>query len=539
MSQEIPAFIRQHEQTTLPLSIDYSIKFWELSISGTAEREQALVNAKERYLRVYSDAADFRRLRAWQSSGEVARLSAVDARVFKLIYDSYVPNQIEPDILRDIIERETEIENLFNTFRAEFEGGQASDNHLREILHAENHINRRRAAWEASKQVGQAVAPKLLDLIRIRNREARKLGYSDYYSMMFELQELDEAWVFSLFDRLETLSRSAFADMKRSLDGTLKRKYGISEAESYPWLYADPFFQEFPSAGAGESLDDVFKGRDIVSLTRAHYESIGLEIDGLLKSADLYEREGKSQHAFCLDVDHAGDVRVLCNIRDNERWTSTMLHEFGHAVYDKYHDPALPFTLRTPAHILTTEAIAMLNGRMSKNPEWLAKIAGLSAADASRLSETAFQTLRSEMLIFLRWALTLVRFERELYRNPERDLNRLWWEFVERYQLVTPPEGRDLPDWASKNHLATSPAYYQNYVLGELMASQLLGFIHTEVVKAESYIGNPEVGAYLKRSVFEPGARAVWSDMISQATGGRLTPDHFIRQFVENSGNRS
>jgi peptidyl-dipeptidase A len=532
MSQEISAFIQQHEQTAIPLSIDYSVKFWELSIGGTPQREQALVEAKDRYLRLYSDASDFGRLRAWRSSGEANRLSGVEARVFKLIYDSYVPNQIEPEILRDIVERETEIENLFNTFRAEFEGAQASDNQLRDVLHTENRIDRRRAAWEASKQVGHAVAPRLLDLIRIRNREARKLGYSDYYSMMFELQELDEAWVFSLFDRLETLSGSAFAEMKRSLDGTLKRKYGISEAESYPWLYADPFFQEFPTAGAVESLDDIFKGRDIQGLTRAHYQSIGLEIDGLLKSADLYEREGKSQHAFCLDVDHAGDVRVLCNIRNNERWMSTMLHEFGHAVYDKYSDPALPFTLRTPAHILTTEAIAMLNGRMSKNPEWLAKIAGLSAADANRLSATAFQTLRSEMLIFLRWAFTLVRFERELYRNPECDLNRLWWEFVERYQLVTPPKGRNLPDWASKNHLATSPAYYQNYVLGELMASQLLGFIHKEVVKAESYVGNPEVGAYLKRSVFAPGARSVWNDMISHATGEVLTADHFIRQFV-------
>src|SRR5690349_5178585 len=92
-------------------------------------------------------------------------------------------------------------------------------------------------------------------------------------------------------------------------------------------------------------------------------------------------KESRNMHsAWILDRD--GDVRVLCNIRDNERWMSTMLHEFGHAVYDKYHENSLPFTLRTPAHILTTEAIAMLNGRMSKNPEWLMKIGGLSEPEA-------------------------------------------------------------------------------------------------------------------------------------------------------------
>src|SRR5262249_45787063 len=184
------------------------------------------------------------------------------------------------------------------------------------------------------------------------------------------------------------------------------------------------------------------------------------------------------QHAFCMDVDHEGDVRVLCNIRKNERWMSTMLHEFGHAVYDKYNDRSLPFVLRTPAHTLTTEAIAMLNGRMSKDPVWLNVIAGLSVSNAQRVSASARKTLRSEMLIFLRWAVTLVRFERELYRNPEQDLNRLWWQYVERFQKVAPPPGRDHADWASKVHLASSPVYYQNYVLGELMASQILQHIH-------------------------------------------------------------
>jgi peptidyl-dipeptidase A len=531
MSSEINAYIRQHEAEIIPLSRDYSLKFWALSLSGNdPELEKALVTAKERYLRVYNNREEFRRLRAWKASS--AQLGELEARQLKLIHDAFVPNQIDEVVLRDIVERETQIESLFNTFRANFEGGKASDNQLREILRNEPAMTRRREAWEASKQVGHEAVPQLLELIAVRNREARKLGYEDYYSMMFELQELDEKWVFSLFDRLDHLSNAAFTAMKSELDSTLKERYGVGESANYPWLYSDPFFQEYPTAGAKESLDDVFKDSDIEGLTRAHYKSIGLDIDDLLRSADLYEREGKSQHAFCMDVDHEGDVRVLCNVRKNERWMSTMLHEFGHAVYDKYNDRTLPFLLRTPAHTLTTEAIAMLNGRMSKSPEWLTRIAGLSASDAQRVSASAIKTLRSEMLIFLRWAITLVRFERELYRNSGQNLNRLWWEYVERFQKVTPPPNRDRADWASKNHLATSPVYYQNYVLGELMASQLLGYIHREVVKAESYVGNAGVGSYLVEKVFKPGARYDWNTMLRKATGEDLNPAHFIGQFV-------
>src|SRR5207249_6108657 len=174
----------------------------------------------------------------------------IEARQLKLIHDAFVPHQIKEDVLRDIVRRETEIENFFNTFRANFEGSEASDNQLRDVLRNENDITRRRASWEASKQIGREVASQLLELIAIRNREARKLGYPDYYSMMFELQELDEKWVFSLFDRLEQLSERAFTEMKSGLDEALKKKYGIADRESFPWLYSDPFFQEFPSTGA-------------------------------------------------------------------------------------------------------------------------------------------------------------------------------------------------------------------------------------------------------------------------------------------------
>jgi peptidyl-dipeptidase A len=530
MTAEIRGYIGRHENTIVPLHKDYNLKFWELSLDGTQDHEKALVEAKARYLEVYNNREEFSQLREWKSAG--IKLDPIELRQLKLIHDSFVPNQIDPDVLRDIVERETEIENLFNTFRANFEGGKATENELREILRTETDMSRRRTAWEATKQVGHEVAPGLLELIGIRNREARKLGYQDYYSMMFELQELDEAWVFSLFDRLEHLSERAYTEMKAELDAAVKDKYGLTESQTYPWLYSDPFFQEFPAAGAAESLDDIFKHCDIEALTRAHYSSIGLDIEDLIRHADLYEREGKSQHAFCLDMDHEGDVRVLCNIRKNERWMSTMLHEFGHAVYDKYNDRSLPFLLRTPAHTLTTEAIAMLNGRMSKTPEWLVKIGGLSQADAQRVSASAFKTLRSEMLIFLRWAITLVRFERELYRNAGQNLNRLWWEYVERFQKVTPPPNRDQTDWASKNHLATSPVYYQNYVLGELMASQILKYIHREVVKSESFVGNRQVGEYLVEKVFKPGARYEWNTMLANATGETLNPEHFIGQFV-------
>ena len=59
----------------------------------------------------------------------------------------------------------------------------------------------------------------------------------------------------------------------------------------------------------------------------------------MIARSDLYEKPGKSPHAFCTDIDREGDVRVLANIVPNEYWMGTMLHELGHSVYSSKNIP--------------------------------------------------------------------------------------------------------------------------------------------------------------------------------------------------------
>lgn len=67
----------------------------------------------------------------------------------------------------------------------------------------------------------------------------------------------------------------------------------------------------------------------------------------------------------------------------------------------------------------------------------------------------------------------MYRFEQQMYQNPDQDLNALWRDLVEKYQMIKRPANRNEPDRATKIHIATSPCYYHNYLLGELLASQL------------------------------------------------------------------
>ena len=79
MSAEVTSYLRQHQKTIEPLHKDYSLRFWDLSLAGNnREFEKALVESKERYLKVYNNREEFRQLREWNTS--VAEYALVRAR---------------------------------------------------------------------------------------------------------------------------------------------------------------------------------------------------------------------------------------------------------------------------------------------------------------------------------------------------------------------------------------------------------------------------------------------------------------------------
>ena len=271
-------------------------------------------------------------------------------------------------------------------------------------------------------------------------------------------------------------------------------------------------------------------------MPRRFTHGIGLPIDDVIDRSDLYEKPGKSPHAFCTDIDREGDVRVLANIVPNEYWMGTMLHELGHSVYSSKNIPqSVPYVLRTDAHILCTEGVAMMFERFSKNGDWLAKM-GVNVSDPAKYTETGMKMRRNQLLIFSRWCQVMLRFEKSMYADPQQNLNKLWWDLVEKYQLLKRPAGRDEPDFASKIHVVSAPAYYHNYMMGQLFACQVHRAIAREVLKSDNparafYTDNKQVGEFMRTRVFAPGRSLSWNELTKHATGEELNPKAFAAEF--------
>jgi peptidyl-dipeptidase A len=529
-------FVAGHEKRIRPLEVANNLAWWNASTTGSKaafKRKEAAQNKLDDALADRRHFAEAKALRA--ARGEID--DPLMARAVELIYLQYLEKQVDTKLLRQMSAKSNAVEEKFNKFRAKVDGAELTDNQVREILKESVDSKRLKAVWEASKVVGAEVEAELKALVRLRNQAARQLGYANFHALQLHLAEQDGAELLRLFDELDKLTRKPFEAAKADLDARLARRYGVRANELMPWHYHDPFFQDTPKVFAAD-LDAPFRKADIVRMCQRFYASIGLPIDRVLANSDLEEKKGKSPHAFCTDIDRAGDVRVLANIKPNHQWASTMLHELGHSVYTTNNDnvPAtLPYVLRGDAHTLTTEGIAMMFERLASREAFLRGV-GIKVADPKAFDESAAQALRYRLLIFSRWCQVMLRFEKAMYEDPEQDLNKLWWDLVERYQGLKRPAGRNAPDYASKIHIVVAPVYYHNYMMGELFASQLHHAIAREVYGGADpntviYLGNKKVGAFLKQRVFAPGKSRPWNDLTRFATGAPLNARGFAADF--------
>ncbi|WP_077618435.1 M3 family metallopeptidase [Litchfieldia sinesaloumensis] len=522
----IDEFLHEQNRNMEALYKPVLLNHWMAATTGEKVWSEKHEVALNQYFENFSDTNTFQKV---VSLKEDNTLSATEKRQIDDLYNKMITNQLDRNIRQQTLQLENEISQTFTTYRPMLKGEEVSNNDLLQILQKSKDDSEQKEAWLATKQVGKKIEETLLKLVIKRNEDARALGFSNFYEMSFKTQELDIDTVFRTFQELVDLSDESYLKVKNEIDEERAEFCGIKVEDLRPWHYVDPFFQEAPPV-SGLDLDTFYEGKDLEDIAKNTFETIGLDVEDILRNSDLYPRENKNPFGFCTNIDRKGNIRILVNLNSSTYWATALLHELGHAVYYKYIDKELPFILRFQSHTITTEAIALFFGRQTKMVEWQQRFLGLNEKQVSELKPAMDKMLTRQMVVAARWIITFAFFERELYENPHQDLNKLWWDLVKKIQCMNPPEDTSHPDWASKMHFSLAPVSYQNYLLGELMASQLHHFI-------DKYVSNdlyhPKVGDYLKNEFFNSGATLQSNEKIKSATGEYLNPVYFVRQFLK------
>ena len=528
-------FIEAHVEKVEPLTKEANLVYWDAATTGKTEDYKRFSELQLEISRLYNNPQDFAFIKGIKESGRIKNVRL--ARQLDKLYYAYLPSQVQPELLEEIVGLDGKIQEKYSSFRGTVDGEKVTMSDIYIILTKEKDCRKRELAWKASKQVGDVIVDDLIRLVKLRNKAAQEVGFDNYHTLTIITGQQNAKELDRIFDELCELTTEPFTRMKNELDIILADSYGIATGDLMPWHYHDPFFQRTPLV-YDQDLDLYYKDKDVRELAEKYYAGVGLPVNDILAKSDLYDREGKYPHAFSHDIDRQGDVRILCNLQNTERWMETILHELGHAIYSKYHDRNEPWLLREPAHSFTTEAIAMFFGRLSRNAAWMQEMLDLSDEERMEIEEVSRKYLRFQQVLFARWALVMYNFEKQLYADPDQDLNNLWWQLVEKYQLIKRPPGPVDAGWASKLHFTSAPCYYHNYMMGELLASQLHHRIVYKIFQLKSdrdvsYVGDKILGDYLREKVLGPGALYRWNDMIKRATGEPLTPKYFVEQFVK------
>src|SRR5262249_36520969 len=132
---------------------------------------------------------------------------AVLRRAIEVLYLTYLEKQVDPELLKKMVELSNAVEKKFNIFRANVDAHEMTDSEVRKVLKESIDSDQRKAVWEASKKVGDRVEKELKELVKLRNQAATKLGFKNYHVLMLFLNEQDGDKIIKLFDELDELTR--------------------------------------------------------------------------------------------------------------------------------------------------------------------------------------------------------------------------------------------------------------------------------------------------------------------------------------------
>lgn len=464
-----------------------------------------------------------------------------------------------PEVVRARIEAESAQSSALDSWeyclRRDAEGRcleVVTANHIDDALVDSRDLDERMRVWNASKEIGRALRPGLIDLQRLRNELAREMGYDSFFALQVadygmsveEMMAMLRGWledIRPLYVELHTWARYELAE-----------RYGEPVPDLIPahWL-GNRWGQSWPGLVESVDLDALFAERSpqwIVEQAESFYTSMGFDPlpSTFWERSDLYpvppgRDRKKNTHASAWHIDLADDVRSLMSVTNNARWFGTSHHELGHIYYYmSYTRPEVPIVLRAGANRGFHEGIGEQIAIAAMQVPYLREVGVLPADQEVDSIAWLLNEALSETIVFLSWAAgTISHFEHDLYRenlSPD-EWNDRWWQYKAEFQGIAPPSPRDpaLCDPATKTHVNDDPAQYYDYAFATVLKYQLHAHIAREILDqpptACNYYGSEETGDFL-RSILDEGATRDWRELLREATGSELSTRPMMEYFA-------
>jgi peptidyl-dipeptidase A len=527
----IDDFVTQYK----PLKEKYQLAYYSASVSGDENEYKNAAELQVSITKLLSDKNRFAKIKDYKNSKLIN--DSILNKQLNVLYNLIVPFQADEKDLAEAALLEMDIIKKYSVFRPQIDGKAISDTEIDDVLANSQDTKTLEKYWNASKQVGIEVCEDIIKLVRLRNKIAEAAGYKNYYEMMVscagqDLQKIDE-----IYEELDFSTRGPYTQVKSEIDNFLALFLNKPATDLQVWDYQDRFFQNPPEIYSVD-FDKYYKNINPAETVKQFYSSIGIDISDILQKSELQYNEKQRQAPYTADIDRQGDVRILVNATPTQKGINSLMYESGFAASYKFIDKELPYLLKEPADFVVSDASAQLFAQLTTDVHWISANTSVTSEDIQKLESINKRSMSLSKFVFARWALVMYNFEKSIYTDPSQDMNELWWNLVEKYQMLKKPAGRSQPDWAAKSHIVNQPCTYHNYMLGEMLASQLKSHIlktfenGNKDFSKESF-KNKKIGEFLTESVFKPGKSIDFNLLIKNITGSDLSPDYFTKEYIE------
>ncbi len=402
-------------------------------------------------------------------------------RISPLVFKKYeiLSAASDPRIIEDK-QKEAEYVAQYSKLMAEmsfeYDGKEMTLAELKGYL-AEGDRNVRKAACEA---VGRGLSKHseeldriFDDLVHVRDRMAKKLGYRDYIELGYlNMERMD-------YDRkmVEKFRHSVLADLVpvvSDIKKQLSEKLGIKDYM---------FYDDSVCFNDGEpkpviDKDEIFKQAQLM------YDEMSPEIGKFMKSMleteafDVEPRKGKWGGGYCTSFDNYKQTFILANFNGSSDDIDVITHEFGHAL-------AMDMAMRFGDKELATGGMETAETH-SMSMEFLSwpQMDRFFGKDADKYR---YKHLLSA-LSFIPYGSIVDEFQHIVYQNPDltpKQRNEEYLKLEAKYRPYLSFEGipylEEGTRWQYQMHIFETPFYYIDYCLAQTVA---LGFL---IASRENY----------------------------------------------------
>ncbi len=314
-------------------------------------------------------------------------------------------------------------------------------------------------------------------LVKNRTAQAKKLGYENYVELGYLCQGRNcygPEDVAAFRDRVvrdlvpltmkvkERQAKRLGIDDFKFYDNALKFKNGSASPQGTP--------EEIMAAGK----------RMYEELSPETRDFIHMMFDNDL--FDVLAKEGKAPGGYCTSLEDYGYAFIFSNFNGTSGDVDVLTHEAGHAFADYISQQAIDIhALRCPSmegaetHSMSMEFLTAPWHHLFFGP----------LTDKYELSHT------EEALVFIPYGCLVDHFQEEMYLHPEmtpEERNRIWMELEQRYRPYIdfgglPFYGRGA-GWQRQMHIYSSPFYYIEYCMAQVMSLQFFALANEDHEKA-------------------------------------------------------